>query len=138
MTNRLCSVATIVASGGLLLAGCGSSSSSSSPSTSSSATSSAPAATPTSTSPNSTSISSGGTSAPANLSQAVARCKASIASAPQLSADAKNKLNTLCDKAAKGNTADLRKSTAQVCQEIVKESVPASYQQQALANCPKP
>jgi len=46
-------------------------------------------------------------------------------------------LTTLCDKAASGDEASVLKAAAQVCQEIVKQSVPQSVQQQALASCPK-
>jgi hypothetical protein len=68
----------------------------------------------------------------------VAQCKQSIASAPTLSSDAKSKLSALCDKAAEGDPASLQKATAQVCQEIVKESVPQAAQAAASAACPKP
>jgi len=67
----------------------------------------------------------------------VARCKASINAAPTLSASAKSKLTTICDEAAKGDPASLRKAEAQVCVELVKDSVPAAAQTQALASCPK-
>ena len=68
---------------------------------------------------------------------AVAACKSRIASAPNISADAKSKLTSLCDKAASGDQAGVLKAAAQVCQEIVKQSVPQAAQQQALASCPK-
>jgi hypothetical protein len=75
---------------------------------------------------------------PANLGQFVARCKASIAAAPTLSSDSKTKLASLCDQIGKGNTTQVKQITSQVCQQIVKSTVPASAQQQALASCPKP
>jgi len=50
----------------------------------------------------------------------------------------KTKLKSLCDEAAKGNPAALRAATARVCEEIVKETLPASTQAAALAACPKP
>jgi hypothetical protein len=118
MTKRLCTVAVLASVGSALVAGCGGSSSSSSASST-----------------------SGGGSSIANspaVQAAVAQCKASINSAPTLSADAKAKLDSLCDEAAKGDPASLKKATAQVCQEVVKESVPSSAQQAALAACPKP
>jgi len=74
----------------------------------------------------------------ATLAQVVARCKASIAAAPTLSADAKSKLAGLCDQLGSGNPAQIKKTEASVCQEIVKSTVPASDQQAALASCPKP
>jgi hypothetical protein len=67
----------------------------------------------------------------------VAACKQRIAGAPNLSSDAKTKLTNLCDQAASGNEAAVLKAAAQVCQEIVKQSIPQAAQQQALASCPK-
>jgi hypothetical protein len=49
----------------------------------------------------------------------------------------KSQLTTACDKAANGDAAGVQKVTAQVCQEIVKSTVPSSAQSQALAACPK-
>jgi len=68
----------------------------------------------------------------------VAQCKSAISAAPNLPADVKTKLKSLCDEAAKGNPAALRAATARVCEEIVKETLPASTQAAALAACPKP
>jgi hypothetical protein len=135
MIKRLCSLAAIAAVGAAFVAGCGSSSSSSSssstaPAASSGSSTAAPASSST-TAPGSVSV-------PTNLAQAVALCKSSIAAAPTLSADVKTKLQSLCDQAAQGNGANLRKIQSQVCQEIIKASVPASAQAQALATCPKP
>ncbi len=158
MTYSLRSLAVIVAVGGALLAGCGSSSSSSSStSTSTSAaaastsvpaastSTSAPAAS-TSTSSGSTSTggastgSSGGAAIADNptVKSAVSACKTAINSAPQLSSASKTKLDALCDKAATGKLTDLRQVTYQVCQQVIKDSVPAAQQQTALASCPKP
>ena len=64
-------------------------------------------------------------------------CKSSINAAPTLSASAKTKLATICDEAAKGDPASLKKAEAKVCVELVKDTVPASAQTQALASCPK-
>jgi hypothetical protein len=72
------------------------------------------------------------------LAADVARCKSAIAAASTLSSDVKAKLESLCDEAAKGDPAALRAATARVCQEIVKETVPASSQATALSACPKP
>jgi hypothetical protein len=52
-----------------------------------------------------------------------------------LSTDAKAKLTALCDKAASGDEAAVLKAAKQVCVEVVKESVPQSAQQTALAAC---
>ncbi len=126
MTYRLRSLFAIAAVGGALLAGCGSSSSSSS------TTSSAP--------PANTSTGSSGGAAVANnpaVKAAVAQCKTAINSAPQLSAASKTKLDALCDKAATGKLTDLKQVTSQVCQQVIKDSLPAAQQQAALASCPK-
>src|SRR3982074_2099181 len=150
--NRLCLLVAIVAAGGALMTGCGGSSSSSSSaapastaagsSTRARAANRTPrgAATGTGSSGSSGSSSTTGGSGVANnptVKAAVARCKQSIASAPTLSGDAKTKLQALCAQAAQGDPASLRKATAQVCEQIVKETVPASAQTAALASCPK-
>jgi hypothetical protein len=135
------------------IAGCGSSSSSSSSPAASSATSSssetpssssssatATSETPTSSAAASTSTSPSGGAGLSNnptIQAAVSACKQRIAAAPTLSSDAKTKLSNLCDQAASGNEAAVLKAAAQVCQEIVKQSLPTGAQQQALASCPK-
>jgi hypothetical protein len=68
---------------------------------------------------------------------AVAQCKSSINAAPTLSGSAKSKLSAICDEAAKGDPASLKKAEAKVCAELVKDTVPAAAQTQALASCPK-
>jgi hypothetical protein len=143
MNKRLSSLLAVAAVGSALLAGCGSSSSStttasSTPAASSTTSSAAPASTSTASSASSSSA-SGGASLANNpqVKAAVAKCKSSINAAPTLSASAKAKLVTICDEAAKGDPASLRKAEAKVCQELVKDTVPAAAQQQALASCPK-
>ncbi|HUO73858.1 MAG TPA: hypothetical protein VMU39_24005 [Solirubrobacteraceae bacterium] len=135
MIKRLCTLVVLASVGSALVAGCGGSSSNSSSAATSSA---APAPAATTTAASSAGV--GGSSVASNpaVQAAVAQCKASINSAATLSADAKAKLDGLCDEAAKGDPASLRKATAQVCQEVVKESLPSSAQQAALAACPKP
>src|SRR5690348_5585722 len=114
-----------------LIGGCGGSSSSSSsaatPASSSATTAATTANSATSSAAASSSTTPSGGSSIANnpaVKQAVAACKQRIAGAPTLSADAKSKLTTLCDKAASGDEASVLKAAAQVCQEIVKQSVP--------------
>jgi hypothetical protein len=143
MIKSIATLAVVAA----VVAGCGSSSSSSSSPAASSAASSSSAApsssseTATSTSsaaPTSTAASGGaGLSNNPTVQAAVAACKQRIAGAPNLSSDAKTKLTNLCDQAASGNEAAVLKAAAQVCQEIVKQSIPQAAQQQALASCPK-
>lgn len=137
MIKRLCTFAVLAVLGGALVAGCGSSSSSSSSAAPANTSSSASSSTASSGG----STASGGNSSIANnpaVKAAVAQCKASIAAAPTLSADAKSKLSDLCDKAAQGDPVALKKASAQVCQEIIKETVPSGSQAAALASCPKP
>jgi hypothetical protein len=71
------------------------------------------------------------------VAAAVASCKQSINAAPTLTASEKTKLLDLCNKAANGDATGVRKAAAQVCQEIIKSTVPASAQAGALASCPK-
>jgi len=118
--------------GGLLIAGCGSSSSTttSSQSTSTPAAASTPAATSTPT------TTGAGPVAP-NLQAAVAACKQAIQAQRTLTAGAKSKLEAICGKAAKGDTAAIKQAAREVCEEVVKTSaVPAGpAREQALAAC---
>jgi len=131
MKTRLCTLCVVALTGGALLAGCGGSSSSSSVST--------PASAPAT--PNSTSGAAGpAASSIANnpaVQQAVAACKQSINASPVLAAGVKSRLVSVCDQAATGDPTAIRKATAQVCQEVVRSSVPSSGQAAALATCPK-
>jgi hypothetical protein len=120
MSNRLSSQLLLVAACGALIAGCGSSSKSSSGDSGTS-------------SPSSSSTPSG----PA-IAEAVAACKATVEAQSSISATVRSKLNSICDEAGAGNQAAVKKATAEVCIEVVKESVPAADQQAAEANCPKP
>lgn len=133
MTRRPLVAVLVAAAVGIFAAGCGSSSSSST-------TTSAPAsstATTAATTTASSSSSSGSSAANPAVADAVAACKTRINSASQLSASVKSKLIAICDQAANGNEAGARKAAAQVCQEIIKETVPQSVQAQALSGCPK-
>ena len=67
----------------------------------------------------------------------MAACKSRIGSASGLSSSLQSKLTQICDQAANGNEASARRAAAQVCTEIIKETVPQQAQQFALANCPK-
>jgi hypothetical protein len=137
MTKRLCLLMLVVAVSAAFVAGCGGSSSSSSSNAASPATSTPTAATSeTATSTTSSGASSSLASNP-TIAAAVAQCKQAIGAAPTLSSDAKAKLTTLCDKAASGDEASVMKAAHQVCVQIVKETVPQSAQQTALAACQK-
>jgi hypothetical protein len=141
MTKRLCALMAIAAAGATLVAGCGGSSSSSSSAQPAAATSTASAtsssASPTQSTTTAASSSAASSSLASNptIQAAVARCKQAIAAAPTLSSDAKGKLNALCDKAASGDEAAVLKAAKQVCVEVVKETVPSSAQDSALAAC---
>jgi hypothetical protein len=138
MTKRLCGLMAVAAVSAAFVAGCGGSSSSSSSAAPAAATSTPAAATSSSaTATASSATSSGGLASNPTIQAAVARCKQSIAAAPTLSSDAKSKLTTLCDKAATGDEASVLKAAKQVCIDIVKQSVPQSAQQAALAACQK-
>ncbi len=119
-----------------LIAGCGSSSSttSSQSSTPAATTSSTPAATTTSST---TSTTSSSAVPPANIAAAVATCKSQIEAQSTLRAGAKSKLEAVCEKAAKGDTAAVKVAAREVCEEVIKNSpVPAgAAQEQALAAC---
>lgn len=138
MDKRLSSLLGVAAVVGALLAGCGSSSSSTIASSTPAASSTTSSAAPASTSAASSSASGGGSVAGnPTVKAAVAQCKSSINAAPTLSTDAKTKLTAICDEAAKGDPASLKKALSKVCAQLVKDTVPAVAQTQALASCPK-
>ena len=136
MIRRPLVLLLVAASVGIAAAGCGSSST-----TTTTTTSSAPASAPTTTSAPATTTTSGNSGSTATISPAVAQivgaCRARINSSGNLSASVKSKLTTLCDKAASGDQGGARKAASQVCQEIIKATVPQAVQGQALAGCPK-
>jgi hypothetical protein len=135
MIRRCLLLLLVTASTGAFATGCGSSSSSTtSPSAPASST---PPAGATTTAGGATSTSSSSASSNPAVAQAVSACKTSINAQPTLTASVKSKLTAACDKAANGDVAGARKVAGQVCQEIVKSTVPASAQAQALASCPK-
>jgi hypothetical protein len=137
MSRKLCTWTVLAIFGGGLIAGCGSSSSttSSSQSTSSpAAAGSAPTSTPTS--PSGATTPGAGVAVP-NVGAAVAACKRTIHSQSTLTAGAKSKLEAVCGKAAKGDTAAVHKAAQEVCEEVIRTSaVPAgSAREHALAAC---
>jgi len=110
---------------GVLLAGCGSSSSSS---TGASTSSTAARSTTSST--------TGSTTSPATAA-AVESCRRGAKAIPTLSSSTRIKIETICDKAASGNPAAVRTAAREVCEEIVKASpLPeGSAKQHAIAGC---
>jgi len=81
----------------------------------------------------------GGATVPANLKQAIQQCKDNIDKASQLSADTKDSLQEICDKAGSGNEEDIREASVEVCKKVVGDSVPEGTpgRDQALAACDK-
>ena len=82
-------------------------------------------------------IESGDTSAPANLDEAVDRCKESINDSPQISDDAKSKLEGICEKAGSGDEQQVEEAAREVCETIVDESIPEGSpgREAALSAC---
>jgi ABC-type phosphate transport system substrate-binding protein len=134
-------VIVMVAGLGVLAAGCGSSSNTPTTPSNASAGSTTGGGAATTTASASGGGSSGGASSNPAVAQAVTACKASINSTPTLSASLKTKLTGLCDKAAHGDEAGVKKVAAEVCKDIVNASVPSSapssVKDQALAACKK-
>ena len=118
---------------GALIAGCGSSSSTSS---STASTTSKPAATTSTTSTTATTSSTPALSGAA-LTQAVSLCKNQIKAQTTLPAGAKSKLEGVCEKAAKGDSAAVKQVAREVCEEVVNSSkVPGgAAKEQALSAC---
>jgi hypothetical protein len=70
------------------------------------------------------------------VKQAVESCKQAVTAAPGLKDDTKADLEKLCDKAASGDIEDVKKTSIEVCEKIVGDTVPAgSAQDQAKAAC---
>jgi hypothetical protein len=123
--------ALLLAVAATVAAGCGSSSSSTpnnSPAVSPNGGAAAAAA------PSSSAGSAAVSSNPA-VKAAVASCKQSIDSNPQVPANAKGQLEGICDKAASGDPKAVQAATRDVCLTIVKDTVPAAAQDQAKAAC---
>jgi ABC-type phosphate transport system substrate-binding protein len=114
--------------------GCGSSDNKKS-STPASTSGSAATSSTTSSSSSGSSGSSGSTAANPQLQAAVDACKQSISANPQVPANIKGDLNTICEKAGSGDANAVKDATKQVCLKIVKATVPSSAQDQATAAC---
>ena len=122
MNLKLSTWLVVALAGGVLLAGCGSSSKSTagSQTTSTASTVTGPAAL-----------------TPVQAQQAVATCKRSIQAQSGISASIKAQLAKTCEKAATGSPADLQKVAQEVCVELVNAShIPAgAARERALAIC---
>lgn len=151
MVRRLPSYLPILLAAAALFAGCGSSSGSSSSSAAGAATgstatppTSSTASTPTSSTagaPTRTgSTSSTATSTtphPPTGATAVASCKRGVQSLPHLKQSTKERLETICEKAASGDVNARRKAAEEACRELVNASpLPAGEaRDRALAAC---
>jgi hypothetical protein len=82
-------------------------------------------------------VESGDVEVPANLEEAVERCKESVGQAPQISDDAKSKLEDICDKAGSGDEQEIEEAAREVCETIVEESIPdgSPGREAALSAC---
>ena len=70
------------------------------------------------------------------IKAAVASCKQSIDSQPQLKDSLETELQEICEKAASGGVDDARKASAEVCVKIIEDLVPAGApRDQALVAC---
>jgi hypothetical protein len=87
------------------------------------------------TQPSAPGTGTGAANASAAIEAAIASCKQSVQSAP-VSSDVKKDLEQLCEKAASGDQAAVRKASLEVCQKIVAANVPKGpARAQALAAC---
>jgi hypothetical protein len=73
---------------------------------------------------NDATVESGDTEVPANLDEAIEQCKKSVNSAPNVSDDSKSKLEDICEKAGSGDQEDIEQAAREVCETIVKDSIP--------------
>jgi hypothetical protein len=128
MVSRLSTWTVLALAGGVLVAGCGSSTSTT---TTSQSTTTAAATT-----------ASSATSVPAvannpAVQEAVAACKHGVQSASGLSSNTKAKIEGICNKAASGDENAAKEAARELCIEIVNASpVPSgSIKEQAIAAC---
>lgn len=82
-------------------------------------------------------VESGDVEVPANLEEAVDNCKKSVGQAPQLSDEAKSKLEDICEKAGSGDQEQIQEAAREVCETIVSESIPEGSpgREAALSAC---
>lgn len=70
------------------------------------------------------------------VKQAIANCKKSIEDNDQVSADLKDDVKAICDKAASGNPQDVRDAIREVCEKIVDSQLPeGDARDQAKKSC---
>jgi hypothetical protein len=136
MTRRLTILLIAAIAGGALVTGCGSSSSSSTSNSTSTPTATSAGTSSTSGGTSSSGGATSGAAASPGGQAAVAACKSSFQAQPQLSADAKTKLSSLCDKAASGDAAAVKQATKDVCVQLSTDIAPAgAARDAAVAAC---
>jgi hypothetical protein len=120
---------------GVLLAGCGSSSSSSTSGSTPSTTTTTTPSTTTTTTPSTTTAT--GTIKSSTAATAVESCKRGAKAIPTLSSSTRSKIEAICEKAGTGDVAATRVAAREVCEAIVKASpLPeGSAKQHAIARC---
>jgi hypothetical protein len=121
MFQRPSTCLLIALTGAALLAGCGGGSSKST----------------TSGSTGSTSTGTSSSISPAVRQLAVTTCQRTVQSELNLTSTAKAKLEAICNKASKGDAAEIRKVAQEVCVEIIKSSAGTSgaVKEKAIAAC---
>jgi len=132
MIQKLSIWLSVALAGGVLVAGCGSSSTSTTVSQSSSgATPTGSGATPTGS----------GTTAtgPTASAQSVAHCKQAVQAQSNLSASVKAKFEAACEAAASGDQTARRKAAQEACVELVNAShLTGAARERALSVCSAP
>jgi hypothetical protein len=136
MIRRPASLLAVLLLGGALLVGCGGGSSTTTTTTTATTTSTS---TPAATTPGSTPQTTTGAKPLAGASQAIEACKHQIQSTRNLSASVRSKLESVCVKAASGDTAAVKQAGREVCEEVINTSrLPAgASKNKALAACRK-
>ena len=136
MTKRLITLMAALLVLGFVVAGCGDDDSSSDSGDTAAQT---VTETETVTDEADTDADNGGAAVPENLEQAVQQCKDNIEKAPQLSADTKDSLQEICDKAGSGDAEDIKDAAVEVCKKVAGDSIPSGTpgRDQALAACDK-
>jgi hypothetical protein len=134
MSHRLVGLCTALLVGGVLVAACGGGGSNTTTTTKASTTTksstSSKVASQTTSATSSVSLPSTATAA------IIADCQKSISVASTLSSSEKSELIDACKKAAAGNIAGARAAYEQVCETVVKDTVPSgSAQTLALSSC---
>jgi len=74
---------------------------------------------------------------PANLDEAIDRCKENVDDPPQLSDETKATLKDTCEKAGSLDQEEIRDRARETCETVVKESIPEGSpgREAALSSC---